>query len=141
MDRRTHALILVSLLLLLAPACFAGDAAVEASQLAGPEWILVAYRKSRPIEGTEITATFDDGQVSGSGGCNHYFGSYDVQGRAIQIGPLAWTEMACMEPEGVMEQEAAVLQYLADAETFRVDGDRLFVYWNDHEALTFEPKS
>jgi heat shock protein HslJ len=116
----------------------AGSAAGD--PLEGTSWVLVAYRKSRPISGTTITATFEEGRVHGSSGCNSYSGSYRVRGDTIAVSDLAWTEMACLEPEGVMEQETLVMSYLSDAETFRFVDGQLQLFRADGEALTFEPQ-
>jgi heat shock protein HslJ len=108
--------------------------------LRSTSWELMAYRKSRPIEGTTITAVFEEGQVRGSSGCNTYFGSYEVSGDSITVGPLAMTEMACLEPEGAMEQEMYYLEFLMEGQTFRLSDDRLEIFRSDGEALTFVPQ-
>jgi heat shock protein HslJ len=78
------------------------------------------------IAGTEITATFsDEGELSGSAGCNTYTATYTTDGGAIEITPPAATKKLCPDPEGVMEQEAAYLEGLASAARYRVDGGAL----------------
>lgn len=78
------------------------------------------------VIGTEITATFDeDGTIFGSAGCNRYSGSFTVDGDQLSIVPLAMTMMLCIEPEGVMEQEAAYVAALETVATYSIDGDRL----------------
>ena len=44
-----------------------------------------------------------DSTVSGSGGCNRYFGSYTVDGASLTIGQLGSTEMACQGPGSEIE--------------------------------------
>ena len=79
-----------------------------------------------PIAGTEITATFsDEGELTGSAGCNTYSGTYTTDGGAIEISTPAATRKLCPEPEGVMEQETAFLEALPTATRFRVDGKTL----------------
>ena len=63
--------------------------------------------------------------MTGSAGCNNYFGPYQASGTNITIQPPAATSQACAEPEGVMEQEAQFLSALPTAATFRLDGDSL----------------
>ena len=46
------------------------------STLDGSGWELYAYRKTKPIVGTTITANFSDGEIRGTAGCNSYSGSY-----------------------------------------------------------------
>jgi heat shock protein HslJ len=79
-----------------------------------------------PLVGTEVTATFgDDGSLSGSAGCNTYNATYTTDGSSIEIDEPSSTRMACAEPEGVMDQEAAYLAALPTAASFRLQGDRL----------------
>jgi len=73
-------------------------------------------------EGTEITASFDeDGALSGSAGCNTYNSKYTTDGGTIEIAEPSSTRMACPEPEGVMDQEAAYLAALPTVVGFRVE--------------------
>lgn len=53
------------------------------------------------------TAIFQGEQLSGSGGCNSYSATVAMTDNRMTIGPAAATMMACTEPEGVMDQEAA----------------------------------
>ena len=46
-------------------------------------------------------------------------------GDAIEIGPIASTERACLEPEGVMEQESLYLAALQTAATYSVRGETM----------------
>ncbi len=73
------------------------------------------------IEGTLIDAVFDQtgGTVSGTSGCNNYSGPMNTTDGGFALGPFASTAMACPEPEGVMEQEAAYLAALAGATGFQ----------------------
>ena len=129
---------LVGWIALLITACGGGGS--PSDPLAGTSWELTAYGKTSPIPGTTITAQFEDGQVRGSAGCNSYGGSYQVSGNTITTGPLAITEMACMDPEGGMEQEQTVMAFLQDAQTFRLADEQLEILRADGEALTFVPQ-
>ena len=99
--------------------------------LSGTEWLLTGYNNGADgfvtvLEGTAVTASFgEDGQISGNAGCNSYSGAYVVTGNAISIGPLAMTEMYCMDPEGVMAQESAYLAAIEAAASYRVGPDDL----------------
>ena len=126
-----------AIMLILFSAC--ADASKSAAYpLEGTSWELVAYRKSQPISGTSITMTFKDGQVNGSAGCNSYFGSYQVSAEKIEVSPLGITEMFCMQPEGVMDQELMFTAMLIDAQTFKLADGRLQIYFSNHETLTFD---
>lgn len=106
-------------------------AALEAKPLAGTNWGLMTYNNGKgavtsALAGTDITAVFGDGgNLSGSAGCNSYNANYEVDGLKISIGPAATTRMACAEPEGIMEQEAAYLAALQTAARYEITGDEL----------------
>ena len=125
-------------LLLLATACSLADAG-DSNALDGTSWVLFAYRKTKPIPGTRITIEFEQKKFRGSAGCNSYSGGYQIQGDTITVSETAVTLMACMEPDGVMEQERYYLEFLQDAQRFEFDGERLLIFRTDGEALTFQP--
>lgn len=87
-------------------------------------------RTIQTLDDTEITAIFDvdKGQVHGSAGCNSYSGRYEINGNKISFLELAWTEMACMNPPGVMDQEEQYLSALLSAENFEIANGRLKIY-------------
>jgi heat shock protein HslJ len=119
----------------------AGCQSVEGSRtstLDGSGWELYAYRKTKPIVGTTITANFSDGEIMGTAGCNSYSGSYTTDGAKIEFGELGWTAMACLDPPGVMEQETLVMDFFMNAERFELEDGRLYIYRSDGEALTFD---
>ena len=113
------------------------------SVLDDTKWFLSSYGEQNNlqavIDGTEITATFDSakGEVRGSAGCNTYFAGYEVSGSTLSIFEMAWTEMACMSPEGVMEQEQEFLTILAGAQSFQVDDTALTIFCSGGQKLYF----
>jgi heat shock protein HslJ len=89
----------------------------EAVQLVDQQWLLVAYGDSTNptvvAEGSLVTALFaEDGNLSGSGGCNNFSTTYELNGDQIKVGPIASTMMFC---EQGMEQESAVFAALQSA--------------------------
>jgi heat shock protein HslJ len=139
MKKKTLLVVFVLLLGLFLVACGGEDMADDSVSLEGTSWVLFAYRKSSPIPGTKITISFEDGQASGNASCNSYGGGYQVEGQQIGFDALFMTEMACMDPEGIMEQESTYLQMLADAKRFEIQEGRLILFMEGHETLTFEP--
>jgi len=112
-----------------------GDASLE-----GTQWVLARLNGQPPIQGTMPTAAFAENQVGGSAGCNQYSGSYVARGSKLTIQEVAMTEMFCMEPEGVMEQEQSFLSALASAAGYRVTDGRLEILDPAGDAvLTFTP--
>lgn len=113
----------------------------DADDLVGTKWtldsILVDGALTPPVDGTTITLEFADEGVIGSGGCNNYFGGYTVDGDAISFTQMGSTQMFCMEPEGVADQETAYLQMIGTADRYRLDSGQLVLLSDDEEILTF----
>lgn len=61
----------------------------------------------------------DDGMVTGTGGCNRYAGSANVDGGSIKFLPMASTRMACSP--AVMNQEAKFHASLEKVRGWRID--------------------
>ncbi len=66
-----------------------------------------------------------DGQISGNGGCNRFFGGYTISGNAISIGPLASTRKGC---PGLMQLEVSFFATLQSAKTFAADETKLVLF-------------
>lgn len=100
----------------------------EGRALLDTEWEFVSLNDNALIEGKQITLRFGEASIEGSGGCNTYGGSYTAAEDSLRLEGVYATEMACMEPEGIMEQEKAYFDALNAAVRYRIDGDRLEVY-------------
>jgi heat shock protein HslJ len=96
-----------------------------ANALRDTAWELASLAGSDLLPGTTITIEFAADQVSGSAGCNHYGGSYKTSGESLNLVDLYATEMGCLEPAGILEQEAAYLGALRMAARYQIDGRRL----------------
>lgn len=113
----------------------------EPLSLVGTYWEAISYNTGKDsvstlISGTKITAFFDEeGNLSGTAGCNNYNATYTVDGNSISIGPAASTRMFCGEPEGVMDQETAYLMSLEKASTYEIKGDTLSIFAADGSRL------
>ncbi|MDD1677256.1 MAG: META domain-containing protein [Methanomicrobiales archaeon] len=96
--------------------------------LGGTQWELVGFHEgagvSSPVNGTSITATFgDDGNLSGSAGCNAYFAAYSTNNSALSLGGIGTTKKYCTSPEGIMMQESAYVNSLAKVRGYSI-GER-----------------
>ena len=113
----------------------------SSAQLAGIDWIVEAHGPAdAPQEvpdGIEITARFDAEQktVTGRGGCNAYFGGFEVDGDKLSISNMGITQMMC-GPE-VMEHEDAFLLLFSLAERYEVAEDTLTVFASENRVLVF----
>lgn len=112
----------------------------EVSQdLYGTSWSILSYLDGNgrvsTIPGTEASVEFDDNTVTGTAGCNTMNGSFTSDGRALRITELRQTEMYCTEPEGLMDQEAAIAQGLTDAAEYQIEGRTLTIWGADGMVL------
>jgi heat shock protein HslJ len=119
--------------------------------LEGPTWSLLAFIEPNPVEGmpaplpltteplagSEISATFSEGKLKGSAGCNTYSAAYGPDGDSLAIESLEFTEMACLEPDGVLQQKDRYLGVLKDVVGGRVYGGQLWLETGDGRALVF----
>ncbi|MFV1857991.1 MAG: META domain-containing protein, partial [Anaerolineales bacterium] len=100
----------------------------EDASLEGTLWELESYQNSEgetidALPDSGARADFENGELSGTSGCNRFFGPYEVDGNSISIGPLGATLMACPEP--LMEQEFGFTSSLQSATTYEISGDTL----------------
>ena len=108
------------------------DKAKQEVSLEDTKWILQSYGEPENLkdvlEDTEITATFnkEEGQVTGSAGCNSYFGSYEAEDANLSIpGPIGATEMSCGEQKDTQERE--YLSILQAAESYEIEDGKLTI--------------
>jgi heat shock protein HslJ len=93
----------------------------------GGLWSLIALDGEPLIPGTEITAFFSNGRVTGSAGCNQYFATYSTDGSMLEISTAGSTMMYCPSPEGANDQETSYLNLLPKASTWSLDEGRLVI--------------
>jgi heat shock protein HslJ len=118
-------LAILMLIVFLLTACGGPESPLEDNK-----WILTSYtvdgETREVLPDTEVTILFesDTGEISGIAGCNHYTGSYEIEGRSLSIpGPIAATEMWCGDEIGRQEQE--YLEVLLRVKSFEITGDTL----------------
>lgn len=88
---------------------------------------------------TEAYVQFEaDGAITGHGGCNRVFGSFEVEGISLKISPLGSTRMACPEPQ--MSHEFMFMEILEAATGVVIaDGELSFIDDDGHIMATFTP--
>ena len=108
----------------------------------GTIWTLTSFivdgNESSPIQNTTTTARFNNGTISGTAGCNQYFGSYTVVNE-ITIGGedklLGMTMMLCSEP--IMDQEAQYTDILLNVATYTIEENQLTLSTGDNKTLVY----
>lgn len=116
-----------------------GTGGADAGPFEGTPWVLASGVDLPQDAALALpTALFESGTVSGSTGCNRYSGQFTVDGDALELGPLAQTQMACAPPADRIERD-----YVAKFDQvtgWRVDDDRLVLVGDDDtELLQYRP--
>ncbi len=101
----------------------------KASPLEGTTWTLTSLQTedgtANALPNTTVTAAFNNGNVTGSSGCNHYFAHYDLSGQNnITFISLGSTVMYCTDP-GVMDQETTYVRLLQNTTAYVTSVDTL----------------
>jgi len=110
--------------------------------LAGKVWVLTRlYSRTdgtqiEPIGDNAPTIQFkDDGSLAGRGGCNQFFGAYELgDGNALKVKDLGATLMACVDPQ-VMTLESAYFEALNKVGAFTQAGNELQLSSDDGSLL------
>lgn len=114
---------------------------LDSNPLTDKMWLLTTYNGQPPITGHRPTLQFEIDQVSGTTGCNHYGGGYQINGESFRFDGLYSTEMACLEPEGLIEQELVYLELLMTADRYELNDGILTIFAESNPILVFEIQS
>ncbi|MGA7076538.1 MAG: META domain-containing protein [Halobacteriota archaeon] len=92
-------------------------------------WALTSFAtetgQENLLSNTTVTATFDNGNITGSAGCNRYSAGYQLSGNGIAISSITSTLMYCTAPDGVMTQETTYLLLLKNVTAYAINNDQL----------------
>lgn len=106
--------------------------------LENTNWNLVSFGPAGAeeplVEGSMITLLLAGGQAGGTGGCNSYGGTYQVEGNSISFDEIIRTERACAD-QRVTEQEQRYFQALETASQFEWNGNELRITYDDGNGL------
>ena len=101
-------------------------------------WNLVSFGETGAetpvVSGSTVTLLLAAGQAAGTGSCNGYAGSYQIEGNSISFGALTSTKMACADSEAT-EQEGRYFQALESASEYEVNGDQLRITYDDGKGV------
>jgi heat shock protein HslJ len=107
-------------------------------ELDGTRWKLQNMKDHELLGSTSITLEFGGSEIRGSAGCNSYGAEYTVQARnGIAIRSIERTLEACIEPEGVMQQEEQYLRILCDVTSYQAEGEGL-AFWDEQGRILLQ---
>lgn len=75
-------------------------------------------------------------KISGFSGCNQFFGSFEYKNNILKINSISSTKMYCPE----IKNEQNFLNLLQQTTSFRVEQNKLYLYKDKLELLTFSIK-
>ena len=107
--------------------------------LDGTSWLVVSLEDKASLSGIEMTAVFDTGKLHGFSGCNQFGGSYTVIGDRIRISELQSTLMACLSPQGAMDQEQKYMTLLSASDSYQLMDGHLRLLHSGQVVLDFIP--
>lgn len=103
------------------------------TDLAGSQWSVMSINNGHGgvqsvAQNSDPTLIFeDDGNLSGTTGCNSINATYSSDGSSLIIGPVGTTKKLCGTPSGIMDQERQMVDALPRADTYSIEGDRLTI--------------
>lgn len=121
------AMLLVSCMKQETPTSGSGTSGIE-----GIRWYLTEVSSSpvSPMAGDKqphMMLDPEENQATGFAGCNHFFGSYELDGSSLTFGPLGATRMACPDLETGLE--TSVFEALENTREWKkADGALLLLY-------------
>lgn len=139
---RLVALIFCTFFLLISTGCLAP--VTPAHALPGHSWKLVSYnvkeRMTTTDPGVMITMKFGPGGlISGSIGCNRYYGTYHYEGEILTLNNLESTARNCDDTEGIGELEDHYFELLNKTTRFSVVQNSLTLsHFDENKLLVFE---
>lgn len=102
----------------------ADDQMVGVYSIEGMTWLLTGLLVDGEMvelpDGAIVSLRLEDGDAGGSGGCNSYFTSYELDGFDLTFGPIGSTMMACLPP--LMDLEQAYFANLQQVAAYQSGG-------------------
>jgi heat shock protein HslJ len=107
------------------------------------KWLLVKYRDSEgrlSINGPEarpFLIFMPEGRITGSGGCNRFFSSYEISDNKLKVGLIGSTLMYCHDPPWLMDLERDFFICLERSSSFELTEDTLKIGDTEGNELLF----
>ena len=106
----------------------------SAGELTGITWTVTSLPGSTVPAGLRIDATFRDGTIEGSDGCNSYDGPYSLtDDGGIDVGGLGGTDIGCAP--AIADAGAAYASALPRAASYEIEDETLTLFDDDGAEL------
>jgi heat shock protein HslJ len=137
MRRTFFSLVIIIALASLASCHTSKQSPTENASIVGKHWKLVELNgKTVQPAGKEphMILNASEKKVNGNGGCNSFFGSYELQGgNGITFSQIGSTRMACSQD--IMQVESQLFQAFGMTNKFTLKNDTLFLARADMSTL------
>jgi heat shock protein HslJ len=104
------------------PDIFDGCGGDPQTLFANANWTLALLGGETLSSDHDLSIRFEEGRVTGSGGCNRFAGGYTLTGESLTLTQLVSTQMACADGD-VMGQEIRLLERLSQVSMFDLTAD------------------
>lgn len=107
----------------------------ETESILDAYWMLLSLEGQSP-QGKNSTRTAyirfqeRENDVKGFGGCNNFFGKYELNGNSLKLSKIGSTRMACPD----MAEETKFMQVLERVDSYRIT-DRILTLYQGKEAI------
>ena len=100
------------------------------------EWHLSSMNGNDLIEGSKIILKFHlDNEIGGNAGCNYFGGNYVSADGSMFFSEVTSARMACLEPEGLMDQEADYFAAMTNTAAYHAESNRLELFYEDGNVI------
>lgn len=114
----------------------ANGVSISVGRIADVIWVPLEIDGVAVPEGAGLSLEVSpEGKVTGTTGCNRFTGTADLDAGVMQFGPLAVTEMACVDAKA-MKREAAWLKALSEVRGFVAAPQGLWLQREDGSVAT-----
>jgi heat shock protein HslJ len=103
----------------------AGPGPPAAADLDGRTFVSTGAEGFTLVPGTQVTLTFEDGNVSASAGCNTMSGPYEIDDGTLEVGDMASTLIGC--PDDLQRQDETLQDLLTGGPGMTLDGEVLTI--------------
>jgi len=115
----------------------------EGAGIEGIQWYLteVGGSPGSPMAGDKqphMLLDPEEKQATGFGGCNHFFGRYELDGSSLTFGPMGATRMACPDLETGLE--TSVFEALESTRKWKIADGALLLLDGDDVLARFSPE-
>lgn len=126
----------LGLWILLFVSCSGSSKLANPNLLIGKTWVLSSFQGDSDLGkfslGVPLISFLIEDRLAGFAGCNHFSGTFSLEGTGLQLDPGAITKKSCSDTA-----ESAFISALDNVKNFSVDKSRLILMDGTMELMSF----